>query len=144
MVVSSHQVIVKRPIKSVYAYLMNLENYPIWQSGLVRVSATNGMKEGSFITFTAMGLGKAFKLVGQVTENNDADWFCVKSHRGPISFESSYKLSAMKDYTKVELTNKIETHSVFSLALPVLQAMSDSKYQADLETLKAVLESEAN
>ena len=144
MVVSRHQVVVKRPLKQVFTYLMNLENYPVWQSGLVRVAATDGMSEGSFITFTAMGLGKSFKLVAHVTENNGRDQFRAKSHRGPITFDSSYKLSEVADGTKIELKNQIETHSVFNLALPVLQAMGDSKYQADLETLKAVLESETD
>jgi uncharacterized membrane protein len=140
MVVSNHHIVIARPLRKIYAYLMDLNNYPIWQSGIVRVAATDGMNQGSQITFTAIGLGKTFNFVAEVVENNAADAFRVVSTRGPMSFDSAYQLSDTKGGTKVELNNTIQTNAVFRLALPVLQSIGDSKYQTDLQTLKLVLE----
>jgi hypothetical protein len=121
---------------------MDLSNYVYWHTGLIEVSATDGMQVGSVITFTSVGLGKKFTLVANVTENQPDKFFRVLSSRGPVTFDSSYQLEADGKDTVLRLLNKIKADNVFRLAEPVLQSISDSQYAADLASLKAILESE--
>ena len=140
MITSELSIMIRRSRSDVFAYLMDLSNYVTWQAGLVKVAASNGMEVGSTITFTSVGLGKTFNLKAQVVENEPNSFFRVVSSRGPVTFEALYKLSNDGDDTVVRLVNKIQTNSVFKLAEPVLQSITDSQYTADLRTLKAVLE----
>jgi len=143
MITSELSIIIQRPRSEVFAYLMDLSNYVTWQAGLVKVAASDGMEVGSTITFTTVGLGQTFNLKARVVENELNSYFRVISSRGPITFDFLYELISDGEDTVVRLVNKIQTNSVFKLAEPVLQSISDSQYSADLKSLKAVLESSA-
>ena len=103
--------------------------------------ATDGFNPGSIITFTSMGLGKTFNLTAHIIDNDGKTGFRAISNQGPITFNSSYKIRPTKAGCRVQLTNNIETASLFSLAEPALQAIANSRYESDLKTLKIVLES---
>jgi hypothetical protein len=131
---------IRRRPAEVYAYLMDLSNYVSWQTGLMEVSGTDGMNVGSVINFTTVGLGKTFSLVARVVENQPEKSFRVVSSRGPVTFDSLYQLHEDGDHTVMTLANKIDTNAVFRLAEPVLQSISDNQYEADLASLRAILE----
>src|SRR6266705_3564638 len=94
---------IRRRPAEVYAYLMDLSNYVNWQAGLMEVSGSDGMNVGSVISFKTVGLGQTFSLVAQVTENQPEKYFRVLSSRGPITFDSSYRLHVDGEYTVVTL-----------------------------------------
>jgi len=142
MVRSVSSIRIQRPVDAVYAFLMRPENYLLWMSGLISLRASDGLSEGSTLTFTSVGAGKKIEMVAVVTANNGRDEFAVDSVQGPMSFASVYRLERADGDTHLQLTNRIETNLVFRLAEPVLQAMSDNKYRSDLAGLKAILESE--
>jgi len=132
---------IARPQREVFEFLNQLENYLLWQSNLSDISATNGMTDGSTITFTQTGLGQKIKLSGQVALNNGTDQIKVTSARGPIHFESSYQLRSVNaSTTSLTLENRIDPGTFFALAGPVLQHLAEVRYEADLKTLKAILE----
>jgi hypothetical protein len=140
VITSQLSIRIRRPLAEVYAYLMDVPNFVVWQSALMDVEASDGMNVGSAITFTALGLGQKLKLAAKVIENDNKSSFRVVSTRGPVEFDSLYTLRADGEDTIVWLKNKIDTNTVFRLAEPVLQSMSDSRYEADLAALKAILE----
>lgn len=140
MVVTSLKVTIKRSLRDIYQFLMEPDNYLLWQSGLVEIRTTNGMRPGSVIKFVSLGLGKRFTLEGLVTENDGVSTFTVVSNRGIIKFESNYVLRRHKDETELCLTNHINTGIVFKLAEGALQAIGDARYEGDLNMLKTILE----
>lgn len=119
---------------------MKPENYLVWQSGLLEIEASDSMNVGSTITFMATALGQRHKIQAVVTENDQHSSFTVVARQGPITFESVYKLGPIPSGTRLELLNKIDPGVVFRLAESALQAISDSRYEADLKSLKAILE----
>ena len=140
MVITSHTIDIAKPLPEVFSFLNDPPNFLLWQSSLVEVAATDGMNEGSLITFTSVGLGRKFELEAKVTANNGRDRIEAVSARGPLTFESKYFLAETDDGTRVHLSNDIRTHGIFNLARDVLQSIGENKYQADLERLKIVLE----
>ena len=142
MVITSHTIEIAKPLPEVFAFLNDPQNYQLWQSNLVEIQATNGMNEGSVITFTSMGLGRKFDLEAHITVNNGRDRIEATSTRGPLTFESKYFLEDAGDGTRVHLSSDIRTHGIFNLASGVLQSMGESKQQADLKQLKIVLEND--
>lgn len=140
MVTTSHSVTVDLPKAEVFAFLSDPQKYLLWQSDVVKIEATKGMQEGSVITFTSVGLGRTFELEAKITENNGTDHIEAVSTRGPLTFISKYDLIATDGGTQVHLFNDIRTHGIFNLAAGVLQSIGETKYQADLQRLKIVLE----
>jgi carbon monoxide dehydrogenase subunit G len=143
MVTTSLKVDINRPVPEVYQFLMKLDNYLLWQAGLVDIKATDGMATGSVISFTSIGLGKRFTLKAQVKENDGQSSFTVVSSRGPIAFESTYRLEEHGNGTRVELRNNINTGGVFKLAESTLQSISNGRYESDLNVLKAILDAQS-
>ncbi len=140
MIISDHAIEILRPPHEVFAYLMDISNYKLWQSGLVEVKASKGLQVGSEIVFTSIGIGQTFKLRAVVTENDLATSFRVLSRQGPVSFDSQYVLETNGSHTILSVINRVDTGSIFKITENVLQSVSDAKYQADLKTLKALLE----
>jgi uncharacterized protein YndB with AHSA1/START domain len=140
MVTTRITVDIRRPIDEVFAYLMDPQNYLVWQGGLLELETTNGMEAGSVISFEAMGLGRKYKMQAVVTQNDHKASFTVVAQQGPITFESTYRLHPIPTGTQLELRNKIDPGLVFRLAQSALQSISDSRYDAYLKSLKAILE----
>jgi ligand-binding SRPBCC domain-containing protein len=143
MVSTSLKIDINRPLPTVYRFLMKLDNYLLWQAGLVNVEATNGLTVGSRIAFVSMGMGKRFTLKATVKRNDGHSSFTVVSNRGPLTFESTYHLQEETNGTRLQLITNIDPGVAFKLAESVLQSISDSRYEGDLQALKAILESEA-
>lgn len=141
MVTANHSVEIDVPVSVAFDFLTTLDNYPLWQAGISKLNATDGFNPGSTIVFTSMGLGKTFNLSAQIVSNDGESSFSAISNRGPITFNSTYKIRPTKTGCRVQLTNNIETASLFALAEPALQAVANNRYQSDLNTLKIVLES---
>jgi hypothetical protein len=128
------------PLAQAHAFLMNLDNFPLWQNALVQVEATNGLQVGSNITLIAMAIGKQLTMHAAVTHNNLRDCFSVVVKQGPISFESTYRLRPTATGCTFEITSKMDPGAVFRLAEGVLQSITESRYESDLRSLKAILE----
>jgi carbon monoxide dehydrogenase subunit G len=140
MVDTKHAVDVKRTPKEVWDFLMNPQNYRLWQGGLINIEASDGMNTGSQIVFTSTGLGSQFNLAAEVTANNGKDNFELVSVRGPLTFTSRYQLEEIAGGTRLHVENHIQTHGVFNLASSALQTIGDIRNKADLQQLKTVLE----
>jgi carbon monoxide dehydrogenase subunit G len=140
MVITSHNIDIAKPLPEVFSFLSDPQNYLLWQSGVISIDATDGMNEDSIITFTSMGLGRKFDLGAKVTLNNGHNHIEAVSTRGPLTFTSKYILEEIDGGTRLHLSNDIRTHGIFQLASGVLQSMGETKYQADLQQLKIVLE----
>jgi hypothetical protein len=141
MVTNRLAIDIARPMNEVFAYLMVPENYLVWQSGVLSIETTNGMNTGSKVSFVSVGLGQRHSIEALVVENDSVSSFTVVARQGPITFESSYRLLPVDGGTRLELHNRIETGVVFRLAESALQSIGDSKYETDLKSLKAILES---
>jgi uncharacterized membrane protein len=144
MVATNLVIEIRCPASEVYAFLMDLHNYPLWQAGLIKVNSTNGMRIGSNISFVVNGLGQKFTMRAMVTDNNNRSSFTVVAKQGPITFESSYRVQAVPEGCRLELSNKIDPGHVFRMAEGVLQSISEARYEGDLRTLKALLEGSNN
>ncbi|GAC1371342.1 MAG: hypothetical protein NVSMB39_5010 [Candidatus Saccharimonadales bacterium] len=127
MVVSKTSVVIMRPVSEIWEFLMNLDNYPLWQSGVLRVAGTDGPNVGSILTVATFALARKLDLTAEVINNDQHSRYTVRSIQGPLTFTTSYKLAARDGGTEVKFTCQIDTHAVFNLAEPVLQAVANTK-----------------
>jgi uncharacterized membrane protein len=143
MLVTNHEITINRPLPEVWNFLMDIANYPMWQSGLVEVHSSNGMQVGSIITFTSVGMGRKFNLKAKVVGNNGHSSYQAVSNRGPVTFTALYVLTAKGDKTLMQMKTELETSIVFKLAESTLQSISDAKTEGDLKSLRALLENKS-
>lgn len=140
MVSSEMHIEISRPIADVWGFMTKIANLTLWQSGVARVSATDEMRVGSILNLSTIALGREFELVATVTDNDGKSTFAAQSIQGPITFKTRYTLSDFEGGTRVLFSNHINTHALFRLAEGALKSVSDIQYEADLATLKGLLE----
>ena len=143
MITSAMHVDVARPLPEVWDFFMDLESYNLWQSDILSRAATDGLNTGSTVTVKSIALGRVYESVVDIIENDGCSYYrAVTRPGGAFHIDAFVKLTALsKRRTRVEFSSTIRTNVVFRLAEPVLQAMNDSKSEADMARLKVVLES---
>lgn len=142
MVTFSNSIVIRRPLAEVWDFLMRLENYPLWQAGVLSVSGSDGTRLGSRLAVETFNLGRKLKLNAIVTENDGVGRYTAKSVQGPLTFISTYRLEPVEGGTQLDFICEIDTHAVFNLAAPALEAVGRAKNEADLASLKILLEHE--
>ncbi|GEM_PF-2278079 len=141
MVRSEFYVDIEYPSQLVWRFINEVKNLTQWQSGIVGVSATDGMHEGSQLIITYGKQGSGLVIHMEITRNDGVKTMCARSLSGPVTFELGYNLSEIKGGTRVLFRNHIHTEALYHDAEEALQTVSDVRYRAELLRLKEVLES---
>jgi carbon monoxide dehydrogenase subunit G len=138
---SEFYVEIASPRQRVWDFMNDVNNLARWQAGIIGVSATNGMREGSRLTITSGERGSGLILGMEITRNDGGATLNARSISGPVTFEMGYYLSEISGGTRVEFSNHIHTDALFREAEEALQTVSDVRYKAELLRLKETLES---
>jgi len=64
----------------VFAFLTDIQNYPLWMAGLVEVKATNGTEVGSVIKFRLRRIRPEIEMEAVVTKNDGRAEFWRGGH----------------------------------------------------------------
>jgi uncharacterized membrane protein len=139
-----HSVVINRPVEEVFAFATDPNNDPLWQSTSLE---TEQMSEGAVdvgTTFrnTSKFLGRRIESSFEVTENEPPHKQCVRVISGPIPGSGCYLFeSADGGSTRFTQTFEAEVGGFFRLAEPLVGRALRRQMQADMETLKDLLES---
>lgn len=145
MVRAEESVIVNRPVEEVFAYATDIERFPEW-SALVRRAeklsdGPTGL--GTSLRTDVQFLGRQFTSEQVVTEYVPNRLFAGKSISGPIPMTITTAFEPSAGGTRVTQTIDGESRGFFGLADPLLAAVGKRQLQAQLGTLKDLLESGA-
>ncbi len=135
-------VVIERPVEEVFAFVTDPENEPLWQSTSLETERTSGGPVGVGSTFrnTSKFLGHRVESAYEVTEMETPRKQCVKIVSGPIPGSGCYLFEPAEDGTRFTQKFDAEVGGFFRLAEPLVARAIRRQFDADMATLKDVLE----
>ena len=131
---------IRRPVEEVFAYLTDPAKAPEWRSGLeCRADPPGPIRVGSKIHTVLRFLGRRIEGTAEVTELVQ-DKKLVQKTNSPFPLELTCLAEPTADGTKVTLEAVGEPGGFFKVAESVLVRVVKKQGQAELKTLKELLE----
>jgi hypothetical protein len=141
MISTAAHIEVDRAIGDVFAFITDTTKTPLWQTGVIRIDGPPGMREGAVYEMETHFLGRINKSRFEVLENDGKGTTRAHSIRGPLKFETTQRCEETPlGRTRVTLEVKIDAGLVYKLAEPALESITKTLLEADLKTLKVVIE----
>jgi uncharacterized protein YndB with AHSA1/START domain len=136
-----HQMVIDRPIRDLFSFLVDPANNPRWQSPIVEARClTEGpIGVGSKVVETAQFLGLRFELTYQVTEYQPPHRAAIEIG-APFTGRGSYTLEPTAAATLLTTELEIDAHGFFRLAESVFARMAKREFEASLGRLRHLLE----
>lgn len=136
---------VNRPVKEVYADIMNIDKVPLWLTGLQKLEPISGTPgEVGFksrYTFVENGRTAVFEEVITAVEPRQFFSFLLESKEFQI--EVTTQLEAQGQGTQIIVSNKVKAKSLMmKLMSPFLKGMMKKRQQEDFARFKALVEGE--
>ena len=135
-------VVIDRPIEEVFAFATEPENEPLWQSTSLETEQTSGGPVGVGTTFrnTSKFLGRRIDSTYEVTGNEPPRRRCVRVTSGPIPGSGCYLFEPAEGGTRFTQRFEAEIGGFFRLAEPLVGRAIRRQMEADMATLKDLLE----
>lgn len=140
-------IVIERPIEEVFAYVSDVENMPLWVSGVRRVRLlSKKIKAGArFSADYAEGMRNS-AIDFQIVEFEPPVRFTTTAVRGPFSFpfRGTFEFRAVGEATEVVSNVETGDESVATRLAdfffgPIVRRGFQRRLQAELATLKASL-----
>ncbi len=137
-----HSVNIDRPVEEVWAYIKDPRNDTEWQSMIVEaVKVSEGpMGVGTVEHITAKVLGRRFDTTFEVTEYEPNKRSRIKSTSGPLAYTGTYEVERADGGTRFMWATEGDPGGFFKVAEPLVVRVISRQVQADLATLKDLLE----
>jgi ribosome-associated toxin RatA of RatAB toxin-antitoxin module len=136
-------VVLGSPVDDVWAFMDNLDNYPVFTPGLAEMRETTpGPRQiGSQIVWIYHFLGQQFEVTLEVTEYQPPNRFGANISAGPIQMRGTWDYAPLDARaTTLRCTLEGETAGVFKLADPLVARAMERQMAASYGTLKDLLE----
>jgi uncharacterized membrane protein len=139
---------INRPVKEVFSYTSNPENFPQWavtvrevrQDEPAKVDPLN--REGERFTLMQQALGRRFEAPSEVIAYEPSRHYAHRSREGhpvPVTMAFAYE-PASSEGTRFTPRIEAEPGGFFELVGPVLEGVIRRQMRTNLETLKELLE----
>ncbi len=138
-----HTVVIERPVEEVFAFTTDPNNDTLWQSTSLETEQASEGPVGVGTTFrnTSKFLGRRIESTYEVTENDPPHRQCMRITSGPIPGSGCYALEPTEDgSTRFTQTFEAEAGGFFRLAEPLVGRAIRRQIEADMATLKDLLE----
>ena len=134
---------VNRPVKEVFDYLEDQTNLPEWNSLVEEAKPSETpIRVGTKITQRARFLGRKIEAVAVVTEHVPNQRFVLKIDK-PFPFTITNRFEAVGEGTKVTQVFEGEPGGFFKVGEPILARIVKKQVEAQLDTLKELVEARA-
>lgn len=132
---------IKRPVEEVFAYLTDPAKEPEWNSAVLecRADPPGPIGVGSKIHIVSSILGRRTESTYEVTTLVPNKKYVHKTNT-PFPVEATYLVEPTAGGTEVTLEGVAEPGGFFKLAAPVLGRIANRQIQAQLDTMKELLE----
>ena len=131
--------VINRPVDTVYAYVINLNNDANWRIGLDE----SGLRQGETLDVGAIGYSRAGDVevewrVETIVPGELVEWELLN---GPFLGQGGYRLKPVAGGTEFTLLADVKPAGFYKLLGPLFGRMARQRNQADVEKLKEILES---
>ena len=140
------EVTINRPVANVAGYVMDPENDPVWITGIIEAKMLTEppLSEGTKVERVATFLGKRIEYVLEVVEHDPTALLAMRSVKGPFPMKVWYEFEEAGNSTVARIRIQGETSGFYKLAGPIMSRAVKRNITNDLETLKDLLEAEAD
>jgi uncharacterized membrane protein len=141
----NYSIEIEKPLAEVFAYVTDIENFPVWSSEVEKAWKTSEGPMGKGTTFSSAAkvLGRQIENTIEVTEYEpNSKWF-LKPTSGPVSGEIQYHFEPVDGGTKFSVALDADAGGFFKLGEPIVNRMLQRQYETNGATLKDLLESQA-
>lgn len=138
------ETVIDRPCSEVAEYTGNPNNAPEWYVNIKSVEwqTTPPLDIGSRVAFVAQFLGRRLVYTYEIVELVPGERLVMRTAEGPFPMETTYTWEPLgKSQTRMTLRNRGEPSGFGKLAAPLMAGAMRRANRADLERLKALLES---
>ena len=143
-----HTVVIRRPVEEVFAFATDPNNAPLWQSTSLETQQTSEgpVDVGTTFRDTTKFLGRRIESTYELTENDPPHKQCMRITSGPIPGSGCYLFEPADGggSTRFTQTFEAEVGGFFKLAEPLVGRALRRQTEADMATLKDILENEAS
>jgi uncharacterized membrane protein len=137
-------VVINRPIDEVFAYVIDVRNWPEW-TGFPEVKQTSEGPVGVGTTFWGVSefMGRRAEWTSKVTNYELNSRVEQKIAWGSMSIEQSLTFEPVEGGTKYTQAGETEIGGFFKVAEPIAKRTMQKQLEASLVKLKDVLEAQA-
>ena len=135
-------ILIDRPVDSVFAYVINVENDIHWRSGVTGsgMRSSDPIGVGS-IGYTVAGDQEVEWRVVNYIPGESVDWEFLN---GPFVGSGGYRFEPVEGGTQFTLVAAVEPSGVYKLLGPLFGWIGGRRNQADVEKLRDILEATAD
>jgi hypothetical protein len=136
------EIVVRRPLSEVFAFVADLSNTPLWQQGVVK---------STVVTDGPLRIGSAFE------EDVKVGWFhvqtrCVvteletdrrmvfRASSSPLSYQAEFEFEPVADGTRLHIHGTGKMNGLWRLLEPVLQSDATRTVKDEVGRIKTHLE----
>lgn len=133
--------VINRPIDEVFAYMTKQENVPEWNALVLEAKAEGPMRRGTKVHLVAKFLGRKIESTAEVTEYETNKKFATTA-TAPFPLTVTNVFEAVGGGTRVTGIGEADVGGFFKLGEPIVGRIAQKQFQAQLETLKEILEAQ--
>jgi uncharacterized membrane protein len=136
-----HSVEIELPLDDVFGFVSNPINDPYWETALLSgqdLGSPKGVEPKT--TRVRKLLGPRFESTTQITDFEPNRRIGVRGTSGPLPFEGTWTFEPVGDRTRVTFSGEIKASGLSKIAEPVFARMLKKDAEANLGSLKDVLE----
>ncbi len=134
---------INRPLKEVFDYAFNVENFPEWLGPAIEVhkDTPSQLRKGDRFTVSTKFLGHRYEQPFELTSNEPNRRYTHRAAGGPIPNQVwTYTFEEVSAGTRLTRIAEGETRGFFKLAEPLIERAVERQVKNDLEMLKDILE----
>jgi carbon monoxide dehydrogenase subunit G len=131
---------IARSPEDVFAYLTDVDNLPVWQSGVHSAELEGEPQAGSRILESRHMLGREMRTTLEIEEYEPARLFTLRALDGPIPFSVRHELEPSGGGTRLTVIGEGDTGILPGFAAGIMARRAEKQFQKDFERLKRLLE----
>lgn len=140
-----HSVHIERPVETVYTFVSDVSNAPMWmpwadETSVIEGPEPSGVAEGQRRRIKQTDFGVQSETVLEATEVEPGQHYTFESIEGPVDFRGTYRFEPVEDGTRLTRTYRVELSGVARLVEPILTRRMKRRWRADLNRIKGILE----
>ena len=135
---------IARPPEEVFAYACEVDNLPLWLTGVIEAKQTTEgpLRKGTELEHVLTFLGKRFTARFETTEYEANHRIAFRAISGPVDMETTVTYELVAGGTRVHEVAEGDPRGFFKVAEPVLVKLVRRQLEGSLQNLKDLLEAD--
>ncbi len=140
MISFASSTVIERPAGEIFDFVAHPEKHVNWQHGLIEVDSQGQTGVGTKLREVRKFMGRRLEFEGYIVEFEKDKAYRVKEESPQFSIDQRTTLEPVKGGTRLTVEIEIDTRGTFKAAKAIAERMIKREVEANLATLKDVLE----